>query len=254
MAARKPVSFFDKYAEEYDWLTDAGNRIAAHRKEVDALIARFSPTRVLDAGCATGLTASLFASKGVETIGLDRSRLMLAIAKRKYESANLPLSFRYGSFEALPSGLNNSSDLVVCLANSIVGVETIPNLNRSLRCFYRALRPGGYVVLQALNIDALSDEQVMPVRTTEHDGVLHTRFLERVGRRSILYILRVDKRIAPPRAEFFRNVSMSFTPDLLVEALAHAGFVNVRKHADLALTRRFSSKSRDIVISAQRPR
>lgn len=252
--ALKTISFFDKYAAEYDWLTNAADRARGHNKEVEAMISRFHPNRVLDAGCATGLTASLFASKGVDAVGLDRSRGMLTVAREKYSSTRLPLHFRKGSFESLAVGMDDSFDLVVCLANSIAGVESNVNLRLSLAGFRRVLRPGGYVVLQALNIDALKDGQIMPVRTTEHSGVVYSRFLERSGHRSILYILRVVSDSRPAQAELFRHDSASFSPDVLVHALAHAGFVKVRKYADLMMNRRFSTKARDIVIAAQRPR
>lgn len=250
----KTVSFFDKYAAEYEWLTNAADRARGHSREVEELIRRFHPKRVLDAGCATGLTASLFASKGVAAVGLDRSRDMLVVAREKCSSTNLSLQFRRGSFESLPVGLNRSFDLVVCLANSIVGVESKANLRLGLAGFRRVLRPGGYLVLQALNIDALKDRQIMPVRTTEHNGILYSRFLERSGHKSILYVLRIDSHSTPAQTELFRHDSASFSPDAFVQVMAHVGFVNIRTYADLMMTKRFSAKARDIVITAQRPR
>jgi 2-polyprenyl-3-methyl-5-hydroxy-6-metoxy-1,4-benzoquinol methylase len=248
----KAESFFDKYADEYDWLTNATARVEGHQQEVDAIIKQFQPTRVLDAGCATGLTTSLFASKGVEAVGLDRSRQMLKIAEGKYSSTGLPLDFRWGSFEALPKNLSNSFDLVVCLANSIVGVESRVNLARSMAGFVRMLRPGGHIITQALNISALRDRMVMPVKTTQHDGIIYSRFLERVGTRSVLYIARTDTRHTPLLAELFRHESVSFTREVLTGEMKRAGFTGIRAFADLVMTRRFSNKSRDIVLAARK--
>ncbi|HVP07362.1 MAG TPA: hypothetical protein VMS71_05920, partial [Candidatus Acidoferrum sp.] len=70
-------SFFEIYANEYDWLTDAASREKNHERELAAIIERYRPTSVLDAGCATGLTAMLFARNGVRAVGLDRSKAML---------------------------------------------------------------------------------------------------------------------------------------------------------------------------------
>jgi ubiquinone/menaquinone biosynthesis C-methylase UbiE len=249
----KAESFFDKYAGEYDWLTNAEGRTEGHRREVDALIERFNPRRVLDAGCATGLTASLFASKGIEAVGLDRSRSMLEVAKGKYATAGLPLKFRSGSFESLPTNLSSGFDLVVCLANSIVGVGSKSNLIKSLKGFKRVLQPGGYLVLQALNVDALADRQLMPVRTTYHDGVFYSRFMERTGSRSLLYILRVDSRQMPPQAELFRHESAGISISALSNGLKRAGFTEVKSFADLTMKQRFSKESRDVVLVARRP-
>lgn len=249
----KPVSFFDKYAAEYDWLTNAAERAVGHGREIDALIERFHPTRVLDAGCATGLTSSLFGERGVEAVGLDRSRQMLKQAELKYSNSGLPISFRGGKFESLPAALNGRFDLVVCLANSIVGVETRQKLIKSLMGFRRVLCPGGYLVLQTLNTSALKDRQVMPVKITQHNSVLYSRFLERSGSRSILYILRADSQSTPPSAELFRHESISFTPVVVERSLRQAGFEGIQKFGGLLLTNRFSAESRDLVLIAQRP-
>lgn len=248
----KAESFFDKYAHEYDWLTNAAGRTENHRREVDAIIERFQPTRVLDAGCATGLTSSLFASRGIETVGLDRSEQMLEIAEDKYASAGLPLKFQYGSFESLPKSLTGSFDLVVCLANSIVGVETKAKLARSMKGFKRVLRPGGYLVMQALNTRALKNGTIMPVKTTQHDGIIYSRFLERVGEQSVLYIMRTETRQASPQAELFRHVSTSFTREVLSSELKLTGFVGISAFADLMFEKRFTPQSRDIVLVARR--
>ncbi len=63
MAVKLQLSAFEKYAHEYDLITNAAQREKYHQKEVDALIARFRPRSVLDAGCASGLTAMLFARR-----------------------------------------------------------------------------------------------------------------------------------------------------------------------------------------------
>lgn len=250
----KSESFFDKYAAEYDWLTNAEGRVEGHRREVNALIDRFHPFRVLDAGCATGMTTSLFASRGIETVGLDRSREMLKTAREKFSSLDLPLSFRQGSFESLPKSLGGSFDLVVCLANSIVGVESQANLSKSLAGFMRVLEPGGYLVLQALNIRSLSDRSIRHVKTTQQDGIIYSRFSERAGTQSVLHIVRIDTRETPPQAELFRHASVSFTRELLTNGMKGIGFGDVRSFGDLAMKQRFSLKSQDIVLVSRKSR
>ena len=65
MPPKTKPTFFDKYASEYDAMTEAHLREPKHRVEVEEMIARFAPKSVLDAGCATGVTARLFAEKGI---------------------------------------------------------------------------------------------------------------------------------------------------------------------------------------------
>ena len=134
---QKQKSVFEEYAHEYGLLTNERARRVNHLKEVGALIDRFHPTSVLDAGCAIGLTSALFAGQGVTAVGLDRSRRMIAQAKKNYTETRLPLSFRTGNFERLPKALTGKFDMVVCLANSISGVGTRREL--SLRGYWLTL-------------------------------------------------------------------------------------------------------------------
>ena len=192
MARAKKSSFFDAYAEEYDILTNASAREASHRKEIAAIIEKFKPTAVLDAGCATGLTARLFARRSISVVGLDRAKAMVKIARRNHTSDSALLSFQVGSFERLPKALYDSFDLVVCLANSISGVGTIGKLRKAMRGFMAALRPGGHLVLQMLNYSAIREGEIMPIKATQNGPIVYERFTERRVKRLYLYITRLD--------------------------------------------------------------
>jgi ubiquinone/menaquinone biosynthesis C-methylase UbiE len=248
----KSSSFFEKYAHEYDLLTDANNRTKLHEKEVTAMIERFKPKIVLDAGCGTGLTTVLFAKHGVQAVGLDRSRPMLTEAKRKYAKLGLPLQFRYGHFERLPKSLSNRFDLVVCLANSIVGVGSLRNLQRTLTGFSAALKPKGALILQMLNYESIKEGDLHPIKATEARGIVYERFTERRGTKVMLYVTRVDLNQQPSKLEVFRHEFDNFTFDEVRRGLERAGFQGVHIYADLLFTKRFSKTARDLVITAEK--
>jgi ubiquinone/menaquinone biosynthesis C-methylase UbiE len=252
VSSKKSPSVFEIYAREYDWITDALSREKYHRKEVAALIRRFKPRTVLDAGCATGLTTRLFADAGVAAVGLDRSRQMLDVARSKYGEGAREISFRYGNFERLPKKLHGKFDMVVCLANGISGVETVARLRKSLRGFRSVLTDGGTLVLQMLNYAAVAEGKLMPVRATVHDGIVYERFTERVGKRLSLYVTRLDMREKPPRLEVFRHQFDNFTEDLVNREIQKVGFGHILKYSDLYLIKKFRKSSRDLVITATR--
>jgi len=243
-----PDSVFEKYAHEYDILTNAGLREKHHREEVRALIGRFHPQSVLDAGCATGLTAALFAREGVNAVGLDRSRAMIVEARRKYGESGLSLKFVQGSFEKLPKNLKGRFDLVVCLANSITGVGTMGNLRKSLLGFRRALKPGGALVLQALNYAAVREGVILPVRATQQGKVGYLRYARRRGARQELTVVRLDFSSDPFTFEPFVHEFDNFLPAQLAAALRKAGFHSIRRFGDLLMTGPFRKSSRDIVL------
>ena len=241
-------SVFDRYAHEYDWLTNAPVREEQHSREVTALITTYSPEHVLDAGCATGLTSMLFAKQGVTAVGLDQSKRMVSIAREKYRDSGLPLTFETGSFERLPARMRGTFDLVVCLANSLSGVATVSDLKRCIGSFHDVLRPNGTLVVQLLNGSALKIGEGIPLKVTEHQGIMYLRHLERSSKGLTLEVIRVDRSVVPATFDLFRSTFPTFTRAMLTNALESKKFHKVRCYRDLFLTERFRKTARDLVI------
>lgn len=250
--AEKSKSFFDKYASEYDALTDARSREPKHALEISAIISRFDANRVLDAGCATGLSSYLLAKQGVEAVGLDCSRTMIKEARKKYSRKYKRLSFALGRFESLPVGYNKRFDLVVCLANAISGVGSVANLRKSLAGFYRVLRPGGHLLIQALNYGAMKEGVLSPVRVTHRNKIVYQRFSERRGKSLAVYVIRLDMSKTPPVIEPFRHEFDNFSKTMLVAELKQAGYDRIAAFGDLFFDSRFTRESRDLVLLSRR--
>jgi len=246
-------SFFESYPDEYDALTDAAAREKPHEREVTALIEKFRPKAVLDAGCATGLTSRLFARRGIRSVGLDRVKPMLEIARDISPFDKGLLSYKVGHFEKLPKSMTGEFDLVVCLANALGGVGTMANLKKTLANFYRVLVPGGHLVVQMLNFEAVAAGKIMPVRATRKGSVIYQRFSERRSKRLYLYVTRLDMGAKPPKFEVFRHEMDNFTPSEVTNAMRRAGFKKIERYSDLFLSKKFVRWSRDLVITARRP-
>jgi len=247
-------SVFDIYAHEYDLITNAKAREGYHAKEVAALIDRFKPTSVLDAGCAAGLTTYLFARSGVPAVGLDRAPKMIKFARNKYAGSSLPLSFRRGDFLKLPRSLDAKFDLIVCLANAISGLDNFRDLKTAFRNFLRVLQPGGTLVVQALNYEAIKEGDLFPIKATENDGIVYLRYARRRGRTQEINVVRLDMNQTPFKFEPFCHEFDNFTHAEVVSAAEKTGFVGIRNFGDLYLKKRFSRKGRDLVLTAQKKR
>lgn len=248
---KKPAEAFEKYAHEYDLITNAAKRETYHAKEIAAMVERFEPERVLDAGCATGLTTYLFAKQGIESVGIDRSRRMVEVAKGKFADTDLPMSFRHAAFERLPKMMHNRFDMVVCLANAITGVGSKQNLNLALKNFQRVLRPGGALVIQILNYSAIAEGELMPIRATENNGIVWLRYSRRQGRRLSINVVRLDTRQHPPIFEPFFHEFDNFDLAEIETALKRTGFADLKRYRDLYMQRPFIRKSRDLVVTAR---
>lgn len=246
-------SFFEVYAHEYDLLTNAEVRRQGHVREVEAIIERTDPQRVLDAGCATGLTARLFADRGIEATGLDRSPRMIELARDGGQSSGPPLTFTVGEFEKLPVEFNERFDLVVCLANAITGVRTVVGLRRALTGFHRVLEPGGHLVIQMLNYLAVEEGVLRPIKASRYSDLVYERFNERRGRKVTMYVTRADFGQEPANLEVFRHVMDSFDIDVMIDEVERAGFDRAKRFGNLRMTKRFSKQSPDLVMLTRRP-
>ena len=251
---KKQKSVFEVYAHEYDLITNAKQREPNHTKEVTALINKFHPKSVLDAGCAAGLTSMLFAKQGVEAVGLDMSRPMMEQCHKKYDNSKLPLSFCKGNFENLPKKLYNSFDMVACLANSISGVSTIVGLGKAIRNFYKVLKPNGVLVLQMLNYASMKEGIIFPIKATENNGIIYERFSERQKNKLFVYVTRFDMNQKPPEFEIFRHQFDNYTTDQVMKKIKSAGFQRTKKYGNLLLNKKFLKlSSRDLIITAVKP-
>lgn len=139
-----PITEYDAahgYALWSDSYDAPGNPMTAieHPSMVQRMQQHFDPgAAALDAGCGTGRLTAEMVSIGYETIGVDVTAEMLAVAEQLVPDAD----FRGGSFERLPVD-DDSIDLIV----SGLAVCHAEDLDAVFAEFARVLRSGGRVVM-----------------------------------------------------------------------------------------------------------
>lgn len=87
------------------YLDEATNQFRAVKASAHSLLALKSDDKVLDIGCGTGddvrELAALVAPNGL-AIGVDKSKSMIAEARRRAQGCSLPVRFEVGEAEHLP--------------------------------------------------------------------------------------------------------------------------------------------------------
>lgn len=137
----------DMYATEapyYDWFWEG---LPDYK-----LYARFATkaSNTLDAMCGTGRVAIKLAEAGMTVTGLDNSRSMLAIARRR--RAELPyriqkvLRFTTGDLRSWQP--DSKFDLAVVAANSFALLPSLAEMRQALRTLRAALSLGGTLAIQ----------------------------------------------------------------------------------------------------------
>lgn len=130
---------FDEIARDYDrmnHLMTAGLDRRWRKSAVQGLHGK-----VLDVACGTGDMAVELLRQGCSVTGVDLSKEMMAIAKRKAPQAE----YRLADAERLPFG-DASFDAVTCA----FGVRNFVHLEQGLHEMLRVLKPGGRMVILEL--------------------------------------------------------------------------------------------------------
>lgn len=139
---------FDEYADDYDTVLNQGLRLSGEDKNYFARrrIAwlanclkqlQIQPKLVLDYGCGTGTSTSLFFELiGVESVlGVDISAKSLEVAKQTYGSE------RAQFLQLSQYQLNEGIDLAFC--NGVFHHIPLAERTAAVHAVYRSLRPGG---------------------------------------------------------------------------------------------------------------
>ena len=218
----------------------------------DALMDDGGTRSVFDCGCGTGSQLLPFAVASLSCFGFDPDSSLVAIARRKL--ATYPKTrIEMGSFADLPRLATFSSDLLMCLGNSLVHVPQ-DQASRFIADAARALSRSGTLLVQILNYERLLREGVteLPMLRASEGTVEFRRRYEWEGDRKVVF--RTSLRFAgsdEPRIARNEIPLYPIYPEELWEMLANAGFGDIRFYGDFARSE-FSPGSEALVCLARK--
>lgn len=152
----------DKYLFEHPeiWERTNGERFDREPRFLAELFARHGPVeRVLDVGCGTGGHLDHLSRLGYSVAGVDLNERMVDHARRLRPHLRIVVA----DMRELP--FVDEFDAVTCLCTTFAYNTTNEDVVRALDCFWRALRPGGLVVIDVFN----------PIRLIESRGYLEQK-------------------------------------------------------------------------------
>jgi SAM-dependent methyltransferase len=116
--------------------------------------------RVLDTACGTGIHAIALAQNGFDVSGADLSAGMVERAQENAHKAGVEVRFEKAGFGELASAFGMGTfEAVLCLGNSLPHVLTQEGLSAALVDFADCLKPGGLVLIQNRNFDAVMEQR-----------------------------------------------------------------------------------------------
>lgn len=228
----------DRYKEEYvfafvekwDELIDWDRRAAAEGGFfADVLTARGVKT-VLDVATGTGFHSVMLKQAGFEVTSVDGSEMMLNKAVANGHQRGQPLTTIRADWRWLGQSVAGGFDAIICLGNSFTHLFADGDRRQALAHFHALLNPGGTLILDQRNYDALLDKTAQPSRKFYYCG-------KNVCARPIL----VDDTVARFRYEFADGAAFHLEMFPLRKAYVHqlmseSGFSNIETFADFQET------------------
>jgi len=152
------MEMYDSLSKDYDYFVNWPERLAYEMPFIEAQIQSAAgssqPVKVLDAACGTGMHAIALARGGYAAAGADLSAGMIERAVANAALAGVQATFQVAGFGGL-AGWFTGYDALLCLGNSLPHVLDLSELAKALVDFRACLRPGGLLLLQQRNFDAV---------------------------------------------------------------------------------------------------
>jgi len=149
------VPLYNSFSADYDRFVNWEERLAYELPFIEQQLAASGARRVLDMACGTGIHAIALAQRGYDVTGADLSVDMIERARENAVAAGVEAYFVVAGFGELAARVGGSFDALLCLGNSLPHVLTADALHETLTDFAAVLRPGGLLLIQNRNFDAV---------------------------------------------------------------------------------------------------
>lgn len=222
------------------------------RREVDFIVSAAAITphsTILDLCCGQGRHCIELARRGFKNVmGVDRSRYLIRLAKKRAQNEGLNVFFKEGDARN-PRLPDNSVDCVAIMGNSFGYFSNKQDDEKVLAAVGKILRPTGQLVLDitdgahmAEHFDRRSWEWI-----DEHHFVCRERSISKEGDRLISREVIVNDETGVLADQFYAE--RLYTKDTITKLLEKTGFRNVRHHGHAEAV---SDRDQDLGMMARR--
>ncbi len=154
------VPLYDLFSADYDRFVNWKERLAYELPFIEQQLTASGARRVLDTACGTGMHAIALVQRGYDVIGADLSVGMVERARENAAAVDSEARFVVAGFGELATKVEDAFEALLCLGNSLPHVLTVGALHEALTDFAAVLRPGGLLLIQNRNFDAIMRDRV----------------------------------------------------------------------------------------------
>ncbi len=188
---------------------------------------------VVDVACGTGGYTEALGSRGLDVLGIDCDHTMIETGRRIREP-RYASKLREHDMRRVDALTGSPFGTLFCIGNSISHLPGTEHIEAAIDAFARALAPGGILVFQCVDMEAITigGERRLPIietpiwrflRTYERTSDLETRFRAELVDRRTGESVPIEQRLVHPRAQWY------------IDALERAGFTDVEVYGGFSL-------------------
>lgn len=231
---------------------DVVENIENTRRDVDFILtaAPIKPTsQILDLCCGQGRHCLELARRGFKNVtGVDRSRYLVRLAKKRAQNEGLQVVFKEGDARN-PRLIENTFDCVAIMGNSFGYFSNKTDDEKVLTTVGKILRPSGQLVLDITDGAYMADhfERRSWEWIDEHHLVCRERSLSADRERLISREVIVHDESGVLADQFYAE--RLYTKDGIQKLLEKTGFRNVRHHGNADS---LSDRDQDLGMMARR--
>jgi glycine/sarcosine N-methyltransferase len=232
---------YDTFSSDYDRFVNWQNRLTIELPFIIKQLQQINAKSILDAATGTGMHAIALAQLGYKTAGSDISTGMIQKARLNAAAAGVQVQFEVAGFGNLVSIFGmHSFDALLCLGNSLPHLLTRIELDKALSDFAACLKPGGLLLFQNRNFDAIMNHQARWMEPQSYSSAdaewIFQRFYDFDPDGLITFNLVTLKREG--QGNWSQNVVSSRLRPLvqheLVQALEQAGFESISSFGSMS--------------------
>jgi glycine/sarcosine N-methyltransferase len=250
------VPLYDCFTD-YDRFVHWERRLANELPFIEAQLTACGARRVLDVACGTGQHTIALAQRGYQVTGVDLSTGMIQRARENAASEGLDVRYLVAGFGDLRARLEGHYDALLCLGNSLPHVLTAPALRATLVDFASVLRPGGLLLIQNRNFDAVMAQRArwMSPQSRRQGGRewIFLRFYDFEPEGTLAFnvvtLARQDGEAWAQRVEATRLYPWRY--DELVAGVSTAGFEDLHCYGDMSGASFDRESSGNLVFTAR---
>ncbi len=149
------AQYLPSFVDRWDDLIDWRRRAEAEGDFFTAILHRASVSRVLDVAAGTGFHSIMLAKAGFKVTAVDGSSEMLRRAVTNARTGAVDFQAIHSDWRDMGQEVGNGFDAVVCLGSSFPHLFGDTDRRDALTAFRAALKPGGLLIIDHRNFDAI---------------------------------------------------------------------------------------------------